>query len=116
MRLAISSPLVRRAPVESAAVGIHAPAEGIVNTAPIENGAVDLFTRVIGWCRDPDLPAGVVWPPPFPPPTGPDVDGVGWCVRHFGLSRETYEEVVRVADELLDDLDFQQRIGSSPKD
>ena len=98
--------------VESAAIGIHANEEGIVKVGPMENGAANLLTRLVGWMQDPHLPAGAMWPPPYPPPTGrgKDPDGVGWCVKHYGLSRETYEGVVEVAQELLDDPDFKRAI------
>ena len=98
--------------VESAAVGSHAPQEGIVRVAPLKNGAADLLTRLIGWMQDPHLPAGAMWPPPYPPPTGrgKDPDGVGWCVKHYGLSRETYDGVVEVAEKLLADGDFQRAV------
>ena len=97
--------------VKSAAVGVHALEEGIVETAPMENGVANLITRLVGWCGDPDLPENAWWPPPYPPPTEHDPDGVGWCVRHFGLSRHTYEAVVRIALDLLDDPDFQEAIA-----
>ncbi len=94
--------------VDSAAIGVHASAEGIVKTAPMENGAANLLTRVIGWIGDPHLPENAAWPPPYPPPTKHDPDGIGWCVRHYGLSQETYEAVCQIAQELLDDPDFRR--------
>ena len=96
--------------VESAAVGAHAPTEGIVKAARLENGAAALLTRVIGWLGDPDLPPGALWPPPYPPPTKHDPDGVGWCVAHYGLSQHTYEGVVELALGLVDDPDFKASV------
>ena len=98
------------APVESAAVGAHAPQEGIVKTPPMENGAANLLTRLVGWLGDEDLPRNAAWPPAWPPPVKHDVDGLSWCVRFYGLSKETYATVVEIALELVNDPEFERAV------
>lgn len=101
--------------VRSAAIGSHAPvdAAGNVKTVPSENGVAELLGRLLGWLNDPDLPEGAVWPPPYPPPVGKgrDPDGVGWCVRHFGLSKRAYEQTCELAGELAADPDSQRAVA-----
>ena len=93
--------------VESAALGVHSPGEGIVRMAPVENGIADLLSRLVGWIGDPDL-GDAVWPPKFPPPSNPDVEGVARCVRRHGLSKQGYEATCELARELCEDDSFRQ--------
>jgi hypothetical protein len=96
--------------VQRAAVGTRCNDEGLVHIAPSENGAADLLTRLVGWMSDPDLPPGAVWPPPYPPPVDHDPEGVGWCVRRYGLSREAYASVCELAADLVQDDEFRRAV------
>lgn len=96
--------------VESLRVDAHAAEEGIVETTRLsEDGVADLVTRVIGWMNDPSLPTTAAWPEPFPPrPNAPD--GVGWATEKFALSQAQYEAGCKIAEELLEDPDFQEAV------
>lgn len=93
--------------VESAAVGVHAGEEGIVKVGPLRNGCADLVTRLVGWAGDPHLPERALWPPPYSAlNTKHDADGVGWCVKHHGISEATYDAVVEIVEALIADPAF----------
>lgn len=97
--------------VEGPRIGDHAAEEGIAEMVRVgEDGIADLATRVIGWLGDPNLPEGAAWPEPYPPrPNAPD--GVGWAVEKFGLSQAQYEVGCKIAEELLEDPDFQEAVA-----
>jgi hypothetical protein len=99
----------RRRPT-SVCVGVHATDEGVMHSEWDDGRGLtagDLIVSLVGWLNDPDLPPRAVWPEPWPVRRDAP-EGVGLIVHNLRMTREAYEGLCGIAEELVEDPYFRE--------